>query len=193
MGIYQVLTNIGASLFRSNGGMPLLNISVNNISSIDPDTFSYNKQLRSLDLQNNSISDIHVTTFRYNSRLRRLDISGNSIAHFNRTDLFDGMDLNIPGHVAKLSKISWQLCIQDARAFRNTPPVAERVANSRITALHWPHEFAHLYLSGNNESEISTSSFRGVEHLDLSNKYNEKLNTLVFESVQTDRIINFAS
>ena len=56
----------------------ILNISGNNITSIDSDIFNCIKELQSLELQNNSISDVHVTTFRYNSWLRRLDISGNN-------------------------------------------------------------------------------------------------------------------
>ena len=99
------ITHIGAASFRSNSGLRILNISVNNITSINPDTFSYNKQLQSLELQSNSISDIHVTTFRFNCRLRRLDISGNNIAHIKRTDV-SWNEPNAPGHVAKQHKVS---------------------------------------------------------------------------------------
>ena len=49
-----------------------------------------------------------------------------------------------------------------------------------------------LYLSGNNVSEINTSSFRGLEQLeqlDLSNNYTEELNQLLFYSfsISTNR------
>ena len=42
-----------------------------------------------------------------------------------------------------------------------------------------------LHLSGNNVSKISTLSFRGLEHLDLSNNNIQVLNPLVFQNTLT--------
>ena len=83
------ITHIGASTFRNNSGLRVLNIYGNNITSIDSDTFNYNNELQSLELQSSSISDIHVTTFRYNSWLRHLDISGNNITLIRQVYLLE--------------------------------------------------------------------------------------------------------
>jgi Leucine-rich repeat (LRR) protein len=152
------ITHIGVSTFGNNSGLSILNISVNNITSIDPDTFNYNRELQSVELQSNSISAIHVTTFGNNSWLRRLDISANDIAHFNHTSLFAGMNLTQLHRIRYLDKFVFRKQEQ-----LETLILSKNMLQSLGSDLFTDcTNLCSLYVSGNNVTEITISSFCGL-------------------------------
>ena len=89
------------------------------------------------------------------------------------------------GSVGKQNKISWQLCIQEAKAVRNAQPVVQHVAKSRIRPLIWLHESSDS--KPPCEQRIRKQHpvmYRAeqLQQLDLSKNNIQELNPIVFQN-----------
>jgi Leucine-rich repeat (LRR) protein len=177
------ITDIDPLTFENNVRLRHLDVSENKLLSINPDTFSHNRDLEWLHFGSNSITYIHPSTFRNSSRLHDLNISGNKIISIDPETFTVNLELkwlNVndnsitdihPSTFRGISKLR-SLHISENKLASISPGTFDQNRD-----LQW------LVLSRNRITDIHPSVFRrnsGLRHLDISGNKITLINPYTF-------------
>ncbi|PNF18764.1 hypothetical protein B7P43_G03339 [Cryptotermes secundus] len=177
------ITYIGKFSFTGLTELEDLDLSRNNISSIDGEAFYANLKLSIVRLANNRLTEINETVFSPLIRLKYLDLSNNKISSIQKEMFHSNTDLEW------LSLTNNSLTAIDPSTFQQQSNLTYLdLSGNKITQIkrgmfYNNMELESLLLGDNKISELHPSAFHadcGLSYLDVSGNLIEKLENLTF-------------
>ena len=148
------LTELPSSIFDRLFGLFYVDVSENQLTALNPDTFSHQLFLLALILRSNLLSALPVNIFRVNKNMQWLDLGNNQFTELT-PDVFEP--------VPKL-----RLLILDHNEFRT-------LRSGTFKALT---ELDVLSLQDNNLEEVPPEAFKGLNDVDMLDLSGNRLSTL---------------